>query len=393
MSSNYSKGKKLGYVIIWIVAIACCASMAWDLFGVLCEGVNAVSDNAYNSAYEMRTSNYQQSSDVAGEYADTNAILAGSFYILFMGAISCTFFGVMLICWHWLLGVLHRIANTETWLAIVPLPWLLLVMLIGVTLGVDYYSKQDPLPIVEEIKSTSIGKQREPTAKIVEFTKSMDQWVKEAPGEIALEDFQAKIYELWPEIDDEIIAELRRKVNISAVDMPLIEYHYFKDGKCDMQNEKGEYVRVDIVGENRFVYRVRYPDGREDAWVSLFCDNGMMKISRESDIAVPALMKFKPMKFETVSPHGLSFYTKSDELSVLIAERFGLKLYKDQRFRKSMTYEEAWAIINGPTTDKERIVVFVGAGWKFQINGLLEEDMQISISKGTWLTPSEFKSR
>lgn len=140
--------------LMWLFVGVCCATIAWHLFEALCGEVSSFSDSAYDSAYEMRITSYQQSPIVASGYADTNAMLAGLFYVLLMGVISVAFFGGMLVGWNWILGVVKKIDLHPKWLIII----LLMTSLFGTTLLVYLSASQTP-----QVVSMSI---REPSPKI-----------------------------------------------------------------------------------------------------------------------------------------------------------------------------------------------------------------------------------
>ncbi|XLQ20747.1 MAG: hypothetical protein ACKUBY_03145 [Candidatus Moraniibacteriota bacterium] len=233
----------------------------------------------------------------------------------------------------------------------------------------------------DSVDSDTIGYQRPPTKQLVQFLDDMDQWIENQPEDISSEQFLVEVYRIWPDIDQEILQNLRAEKVIAEGELPRIEYHFFKDGKCDMQDEDGAYVPVRLVRANKFALRL-IREGVEDSWISLACLNGMLNLDRESDVNAIARMEFE------IGPgKGLSYYTQDNLLSIRIAEVFGLWLFEGKGYNKRITPEKARDIV----TAVKQVTVKVKTGWKFRINGI--DDMQIFLPQEDWMSPEEFKQK
>ena len=229
--------------------------------------------------------------------------------------------------------------------------------------------------------SNEIGVMRTPNNQLTNFLTHMDSWVLQK-RRISSAEFESEIYHSWPGIDLGILNDFRNQGIIGQDEPVKLEYHYFKKGKCDMQNSEGIFVPVNLVGTNKFVVRVIREQGLEDLWVSLACSNGMLSIQRESDIHVTARMQFTIEKGK-----GLSYYLRNDLWSIQVAETFGLDLFKGKGYRKRITPDQARELV--PRTDEIQITVKVHPGWKFLLDG---SDMRIFIPGKRWMSPEEFQN-
>ncbi len=256
-------------------------------------------------------------------------------------------------------------------------------LVIGIIATVLYNSGGDEASaeVIVNSDDPSVGFQREPSTRLTEFLIHMDEWVVEETH-ITSEDFLAEIYKSWPEIDIEILEELRDVEVVREGAVPKIEYHWFKEGQCDMETSNGTYVPVNIVGVNKLAIKL-INDGVEDIWISLACLNGMLNIDRASDFSAVA-----EMEFTIEAGKGLSYYLKDDLASIRVSEIFGLWLFRGKGYHgKRLSPEEARAL----STAVVPITVKVKPGWKFRVQGM--NNMSIFLPGEGWMTPEEFQRR
>lgn len=233
--------------------------------------------------------------------------------------------------------------------------------------------------------SEEIGSMSQPSEQVVAFLAHMDQWVADYPSDkIDAEDFSAEIYETWPGADLGITNHFMRRGTIDPDHFTGLEYHYFKDGKCEMQDSTGNYVPVKISGSNGFVIRfMTNDDPDDDIWVSLACSNGMMNIRRTSDVSTSRVV----IEFTIQKGKGLAYYLNDNLWSVVVAETFGLHIYEGRGYRNRINYERARTLAG--QSDIIQTTVKVRPGWKFRIDGNV---MQIRLPGEDWMTPAQFRA-
>ncbi len=238
--------------------------------------------------------------------------------------------------------------------------------------------------------SSEVGSMRTPSMQVTAFLAHMDDWVRAYPTDtINAEEFQNEIYRAWPDADLGITNQFMADGTVRHEEFKSLEYHYFKGGKCEMQDSTGNFVKVNITGSNGFVVRVlrtQEPEELEDLWVSLACRNGMRRIQRESDVHVTARIKFFVSNRKS-----LSHYLKNDYWSIDIAELFGLYLYHGKKFHDEFKISADSARTLVPFTDSIQISIKVKSGMGFRQT---ESSWEIFVPQDSrWYSVAEFRTR